>query len=116
MWERFISISYKGDLNLGEQFLVQGGWRAGADSKGAGKGLPGDKPTAFRYVRELGAKGETIFLKAIQRVSNSWGHCISHNSCLRFSEEELRLYNGVSSGCHKLMASREQQGGGDLDS
>lgn len=24
MWESFISISYKGDLNLGKQFLVQG--------------------------------------------------------------------------------------------
>lgn len=38
-----------------------------------GKGLPGGKAGVFRHIRELETKSKTSFLKALQRVSNSWG-------------------------------------------
>lgn len=81
VWESFISISYKGDLNLGKQVLVQGDGGQVLAPRGQGR----DALATSLLPSQDKAKRGTIFLKAIQRVSNSWGHC--NNSCLHFSGE-----------------------------
>lgn len=47
----------------GETVAGWWGWRAGAGSKWVGKELSGGKVSTFQLIRELGTKGEMIFLK-----------------------------------------------------
>lgn len=62
MWESFLNISYKGDLNLGKQSLVTGDGGQVLALREQGRDLlPGAKPTALRDIRDLGIKGETFF-------------------------------------------------------
>lgn len=72
VWESFISISYKDDLNLGKQFLVQGDGGQVLAPRGQGWGSLGQAYCSQTHQR-IGSKGGDNFSKSHTKGQQSLG-------------------------------------------